>query len=327
MTRDGASAVEKAAFFLRRLCVKGRNRISLEGGFSLKELGGLLQMDLMGLYQGFGSAQARLRRAAFAAAAVAASLAAVPAQATEQFEQSRCRCAASLAKLHYSLPRLARKVGARQPVTIVAFGSSSTEGTPNLRKGSVYPSVLERTLSTRWPVPVTVINKGKGGEALPHMMARLDDILALRPDVIVWQLGVNDVLAYDSMSDESKVIDDAIDRMRKAGSSVVLVDLQYAPRVTRDPDAPVMQSLIQLAGLKKHVAVFRRFEVMKRIIEEGEASLPEMIDRDGLHMTELAHGCTGALLAESIADAASIVAVSALPAEEIGPIEATPVAR
>lgn len=253
--------------------------------------------------------------------------AALPARANEPFEQSRCRCAAPLAKLHYSLPRLARKVAARRPITIVAFGSSSTEGTPNLRKGSVYPAVLERALSARWPVPVSVINMGKGGEALPQMMARLDEIIALRPDVIVWQLGVNDVLAYDGISEQSKTIDDAIDRMRRAGSSVVLVDLQYAPRVTRDPDAPVMQSMIRLAGLKKHVAVFPRFDVMKRIVEEGEASLPEMIDRDGLHMTELAHGCTGALLAESIAEASTTTAVAALPAEEIGPIEPEPAAR
>jgi hypothetical protein len=88
-----------------------------------------------------------------------------------------------------------------RPLTIVAVGSSSTVGTASNDKTKVYPAALQAALSRFWPkADVKVFNKGKGGETMSATIARFEtDVLPLKPSLVVWQLGVNDVLRFDGV--------------------------------------------------------------------------------------------------------------------------------
>ena len=59
-----------------------------------------------------------------------------------------------------------------------------------------YPSRLEAELKAQLPgLPITVLNKGIGGEEAPQMVARFDaDVIDEKPDLVLWQVGSNSVL-------------------------------------------------------------------------------------------------------------------------------------
>lgn len=96
------------------------------------------------------------------------------------------------------LPHVAQKIALGGPLTIVAFGSSSTEGIGASHPAAAYPARLEVGLRRALPHlggRITVANRGIGGEAVDEMLARLDrDVLGPRPDLVIWQTGSNDPL-------------------------------------------------------------------------------------------------------------------------------------
>src|SRR6478736_4044067 len=94
-----------------------------------------------------------------------------------------------------SLPHVASKLIAGQPVTIIAFGSSSTQGFGSTSQEFTYPNRLAAQLKRQYPTAdITVINRGKGGEDAPEMMRRLQtEVIDQKPDLVIWQVGTNAV--------------------------------------------------------------------------------------------------------------------------------------
>src|ERR1700760_4508241 len=63
-----------------------------------------------------------------------------------------------------SLPHVANKLIAGQPVVIIAFGSSSTQGYGSSAPEFTYPNRLADQLRRKYPTAnITVINSGRGG--------------------------------------------------------------------------------------------------------------------------------------------------------------------
>src|ERR1043165_2623528 len=71
----------------------------------------------------------------------------------------------------------------------VAFGDSLTEGT-GATEGVDYPMVLGKTLG----VPIT--NLGRSGDTSAGGLARIDEVIALHPRVVLLCLGGNDSLQH-----------------------------------------------------------------------------------------------------------------------------------
>src|SRR5260370_12311749 len=152
------------------------------------------------------------------------------------------------------LTRVAARMERGEPLTIVAIGSSSTQGVGASAPGLSYPSRLEAELKERFPdIAIRVINRGKGGEEAPQMLARLDrDVIAEHPDLVVSQLGTNAVLRHDDVTFEEEVIERGLARLKESGSAVVLMDLQYAPRVIARPAYAALEQLRADAPNREH---------------------------------------------------------------------------
>lgn len=254
----------------------------------------------------FASWGVRHARAGLVSAVCAAAAFVAPGMV--QARENRCaRAEASAIPDIKALPTLARKIGTGETIRIIALGSSSTEGTPDLAKDAVFPAVLGRELERETNTRIEVINKGKGGENIYNMVARLErDVLSQKPDLVVWQLGSNDVLQMDGVEGPIARMQQALDDLRVRDLPVVLVDLQAGPMIEKDRDSPVMQAAIEKAAQRSGVMHFHRLALMKRLVETKTAEMPELVGADGLHMTELAHYCTGRLLARQIARASLI---------------------
>jgi len=94
-----------------------------------------------------------------------------------------------------------------KPLTIVAFGDSTTAPRGNL---VVYSMILERELTAEGR-RVSVINSGKGGDNTTSAAERFEtDVLAHHPDLVIIQFGINDsaVDVWNGATDPRVAIDD-----------------------------------------------------------------------------------------------------------------------
>jgi lysophospholipase L1-like esterase len=207
------------------------------------------------------------------------------------------------AKAMGSLPRVASKLASRQPVVIVAFGSSSTAGYGSTSPEFTYPNRLAAQLRRQYRnADITVVNRGKGGEDAPEMMKRLQpEVIDMKPDLVIWQVGTNAVLRNLDPAETAKMVEDGVARIQAAGADVVLVDLQYSPRVTEHPEsASRMVRLLGKVAELRHVSIFPRFEVMRDWHDRQALPIDSFVIADGLHMNDWGYACFAQLLGDDI---------------------------
>ena len=202
-----------------------------------------------------------------------------------------------------SLPHVAGKLASGAPVTIVAFGSSSTQGWGSTSPEFTYPNRLAAQLHRQYPsADITVINRGKGGDDAPEMIKRLQgEVIDAHPDLVIWQVGTNAVLRDLDPVETAKVVNDGVARIQAADADLVLVDPQYSPRVTeRAQSASQMVRLLSKVAAIRHVGLFPRFEVMREWHEEQAIPVDKFVIADGLHMNDWGYACFAQLLGDDI---------------------------
>jgi acyl-CoA thioesterase I len=123
-------------------------------------------------------------------------------------------------KIHLSLMMMAVLFfqGCRHdaPKTIVCIGDSLTACGG---EGGRYTDWL-----TQWLAPHAVINKSVNGDTLAGGRARFErDVLALKPEVVVIELGANDFWQMKRPIEQLRQdLDDMVSRAKRAGAEVVI---------------------------------------------------------------------------------------------------------
>ena len=207
------------------------------------------------------------------------------------------------AKSMGSLPHVAAKLAAGQPVTIIAFGSSSTAGYGSSAPEFTYPNRLATQLRRQYPTAdITVINRGQGGEDAPEMMKRLQtEVIDMHPDMVIWQVGTNAVLRNLDPAETARMVEDGVARIQAAGADLVLVDPQYSPAVNaKAENAGKMVKLLNRVAELRHVGIFPRFEVMRDWHEKQSIPIETFVISDGLHMNDWGYACFAQLLGDDI---------------------------
>jgi lysophospholipase L1-like esterase len=216
-----------------------------------------------------------------------------------------CLAANRNLSLGVRLPRTAARLRSGAPLRVVAVGSSSTTGLWVFNSEKTYPGVMRRELELLRPnSPIEIINSGRVGATIPDNLAHFDaDVLAHQPDLVVWQLGTNDVAWGGRAEGLKDQLVDGIRLLKEAGIDVVLMDLQYAPMVLASSHHAAMQAIIAEAAREEQVGLFSRFALMRRSVEAG---LPPgaLVSWDGLHNSAPGYECIGRALARAV-DAAA----------------------
>ena len=216
-----------------------------------------------------------------------------------------CRCPAELVALGGALPHASAEVRDHQTLRIVALGSSSTYGTGASGEAATYPSRLQAELAQMFPgLALEVINKGVPGEIAADMVGRLEqDVLALAPDLVVWQTGTNDALRDLPVDEFARVTNDGLGRLQAANIDVVLMEPQYSPKLVQRPHyADYIEALRTIAHVSG-IPVVRRFDIMRSWTASGQFVDQTMLQSDSLHMKDASYACLGWVVAESIATA------------------------
>jgi acyl-CoA thioesterase I len=214
-----------------------------------------------------------------------------------------CSVPPALSVIDATLDRSAARINRGQPLTIVAMGSSSTRGTGASSPAMSYPSRLEAELRDRFPeTEIRVLNRGLGGEDVGQEIARFGrDVFALDPDLVIWQVGTNAVLRRDEFADDEQSIRRGVGSIQERGIDLILMDLQYAPRVLARPAWSEMERIINDTARHAHVGLFRRFEIMREWDHVQQLAPMAMIGPDGLHMTDASYECLARQLAAALA--------------------------
>jgi lysophospholipase L1-like esterase len=236
-------------------------------------------------------------------------------QAAAPLQNSQLSCGAppEFTRLNYPLRHAARRLASGEPLTIVAVGSSSTAGAGASSPAASYPSRLAVELKQRFPGhDITVLNRGVNGDETEQMIARFaTGVIAAHPDLVLWQVGTNSVLRDYPLKPHSVLLREGIAQLKEAGADVVLIDMQFAPRVLAKPETQGMEDQIALAAKDENIDLFRRFALMRNWHEVEHIPFDAFVAPDELHMNDWSYACVAKLLAAGIAEAATRPVASA----------------
>lgn len=233
-------------------------------------------------------------RAGFALLVVLAGLTAQPARS----ESTTCP-AVKLPPI--ALPQMRRALSTGQEVTIVAFGSSSTEGSHASDMRHTYPAVLQDELEAALPGShIAVLNRGIGGQDAPEMITRLDtDVLDAHPTLVIWQLGANGAMRGSDPAAFQNIVDDGVRRLERSGADVILMDNQRSPAVLASPSHTQIDQALADVARRDDARLFARGRLMELWQDAGHP-YAEFLADDGVHHNDLGYACVAKALAQSM---------------------------
>jgi acyl-CoA thioesterase I len=156
---------------------------------------------------------------------------------------------------------------------ILAFGDSLTAGF-GLPSEQGFPAQLEKRLRADG-IDAQVVNAGVSGDATAGGLARLDWSLADKPDLVILELGANDMLRDIDPAVVRANLDKMIDKIKASGAKLLLAGMQASPNwgeTYKKEFDRIYPELAQAHG----VALYPFFL-------DGVAMDPEFSQPDGLH--------------------------------------------
>lgn len=154
--------------------------------------------------------------------------------------------------------------------------------------------------------PITVINAGKGGETAAHMLARFDrDVFRHKPDLVIWQTGVNDAIAGVGLTAFEATLRAGISKLKAAHIDVVLVDQQDYPGAKAVADYLGYLAVMGRVADQMNVALLQRHRIMQHLAGPNGAGIARLVANDKFHMSDVSHDCIGRLLADGLTAMAS----------------------
>jgi lysophospholipase L1-like esterase len=210
-----------------------------------------------------------------------------------------CPSAPAIAPIQ--LPHLRSAIDHGIEGIVVALGSSSTQGAMASDLAHSYPAILQRTLSAGLPqAHIAVINRGIGGQDAAEELARIEaDALAVRPQLVIWQVGANGALRNLNLAAFRDLVTAGVRRLQAGGADVILMDNQLSPRLLAKPEEPLFDQDLAEVAADTGAALFSRRTLMQSWRREGEP-FAEFIAVDGLHHNDHGYLCVTQSLAQAI---------------------------
>nr|WP_244444607.1 arylesterase [Nitratireductor basaltis] len=163
-----------------------------------------------------------------------------------------------------------------EPVRIVALGDSLMAGY-QLPPGESVPDRLEEALRANG-YDVEVANAGVSGDTTSGGLSRLDWSVPQEADLVIVELGANDMLRGITPEATRKNLAQIIDRLKTRGQIVLLAGMYAAPNLGADYQERFNAIFPNLAE-EKQVALMPFYM-------EGVAAERDLLLSDGMHPNE-----------------------------------------
>jgi hypothetical protein len=202
------------------------------------------------------------------------------------------------------LPKVAEAVKKGQPLTILVVGSRSSS-IPSA-EASAYPARLQAALKERLPqLPINLsveLQSAKTSEETAATLVKL--VEAKKPTLVVWQTGTVDAMRSVDPDDFRGAVDEGVGALQKAGSDVILMNLQYSPRTETMISAPPYLDNMRLVAQQHEVPLFDRFAIMRHWNDAGDFDL--FSTAHGIDLAKRVHDCLGRALSKFVVDSAHL---------------------
>jgi acyl-CoA thioesterase I len=158
---------------------------------------------------------------------------------------------------------------------IVCFGDSLTEG-HGAEYGKSYPDYLQSELDARG-YHYRVVNEGISGNTTKDGLERVDQILALKPAIVVVEFGGNDGLRGLRIEDTRANLDKIVATLKSSGIKVALAGITLPP----DYGPDYIQQFNQTYAL-----IAKKYNVpLLPFLLKGVFGVDGMMQRDNTHAT------------------------------------------
>jgi acyl-CoA thioesterase-1 len=158
---------------------------------------------------------------------------------------------------------------------IVAFGDSLTAGY-GTDAGNSYPDFLEKDLNKKG-FHYRVVNAGISGNTTKDGLDRLDDVLALKPVVVIVAFGGNDGLRGLPIDSTRRNLDQIVSTLQHAGVKVVLGGITLPPNYGADYIGQ-FNDIYAMLGRQYHVPLLP-------FLLKDVYGVPGSMQGDGIHAT------------------------------------------
>lgn len=163
--------------------------------------------------------------------------------------------------------------------TLVAFGDSLTAGY-GVTLNESYPSILQKKLKENG-FPVLIINMGVSGDTTSTALDRLDFVMLQNPDIILLELGANDMLRSLPPEEIRKNIETMILFFKNKNKKIILLGMESSSSNGEVYAAAFDSIYVDLA--KKYSLPLVPFFL------EGVALAPSLNIDDGIHPNVLGY--------------------------------------
>ena len=199
------------------------------------------------------------------------------------------------------LPHVRDAIASNKEVTIVALGSSTTQGWRASDIAHSYPAQLQADLTAALPTAhIAVINRGVGGEDVAEELPRMEaDALAVRPALVIWQVGANGAMRLVPPELFKKLLTAGVKRLQDSKVDVVLMDNQKAPAILASPEHLQIDQAMAEVSVSTGARLFARGALMDQWREAGYP-YEKFVSDDGVHHNDYGYRCMTAALSDAI---------------------------
>jgi lysophospholipase L1-like esterase len=175
-------------------------------------------------------------------------------------------------------------------------------------EAAAYPARLQAMLKEKLPsvtvnVSVELQSKKTSEEIAAGLGKLMDD---KKPTLVIWQTGTVDAMRSIDPDDFRTAVDDGVAAMQKAGTDVILMNLQYSPRTESMISAPPYLDNLRVVAQQYDVPLFDRFGIMHQWNDSGDFDF--FSASHGLELAKRVHDCLGRALSKFVIDAAHLAA-------------------
>lgn len=225
-----------------------------------------------------------------------------PARAAEA---DACPVPPDLALLDLSLPVSAKAAAIRKAVTIVALGGASTAGAAAGGGAYAYPARLEELLRTQLPgIQVDVVNRAAPARPVRDRLTQIEaDLSDIKPDLVIWAPGSTAAGIAEDPDMFQTSLSQAATRIRATGADLIMIDLQYTPRIAQVINLVPYNAAIARIARQQDIAMLQRSALMRRWQEANVLQLDGTPKRGRVTAIRHLFNCVALALADGIAPA------------------------
>lgn len=221
-----------------------------------------------------------------------------------------CPVPAYLLTTESAFPKVADAIKNRKRLDILVVGSGSSALSGADGASASYPARLEVALRENLAgVAVNVrtdVRPKKTAAEAAGSFAQLIEKLPQdqKPDLVIWQTGTVDAIRSIDTDDFRAALDSGIGELQKAGADVLLINLQYNPRMETMISVTPYNDTMRVVAQEHEIPVFDRFSIMRHWSDAGDFDL--FGPAHGFGMAKRVHDCIGRSLSALVVEASRV---------------------